>query len=676
MPTINANTTVQIALPAGQDLNGTGAGIATVGNGASGIIPLTNGSPWQIGPFDRAQTVHITATSTVVYVTEEALTVPSAADRLSPSEVAATQALVSGAGESYGVDYNATPAQNVARMNLALQQNRLVTLTKPGQYLFGGPGQGGLLIPSNTTLIIGQGVEMIAAAATYQPLIRNANAFATGTTLTGVSVVFTGLGLKATIDWPGIGLLHPVGSWIGILNLAGSNSSNRGYQGVYLVREATPNQIAFQLFSSPPSGGNSATGAIVYPADSNIRIIGGVWDGNETGQAGSGYQDGDPRQCIHSMRNVQNLIVRGVQYRKGEAWCFGSNNLRDFTVEDVDADTWSGDAVIQAHDIIHLAGGHRNGLIQRITADCDDNTVGMTLDDIVNSSAVPVSYAAAGLYFPGDTYDITIRDIAGRSCEAAMVALWGNTNYAHHSTTVERVTAGRCGGAAVQINAPYAATNMMACNGGLLTVRDISGNFNGAPVRIQSEGAWEHISVSKVRNGNPAFAPLVQLTRSAATQTISRLDIEDVGQWTRGSSNNRTQPVIDIADSNINDLRIAGLPTARLTGVSLVKFGGTVGAIANALIESASGVASASGATFIASCENTNASAATLGQLTIRDCTMTATGGAGGIVQQTASGRVTNVRIDNSTQTGGVGKKSILNGTNPAAVTEVSVAVV
>lgn len=570
--------------------------------------------------------------------------------------------------ERFGVDYNNSPSRNVRAFNAALQRRNFVTLTRPGQYLIGGPGEGGLIIPSNTTLVLADGVELIVADQTFQPLIRNENAFHPGTTLTGAAVQWVGPGLRAIIDFPNIGLLHPVGTWIALLNLPNTNSNNRNYQGVYYVREATQNQIAFLLCGAPPSGGNSATGGIIYPADNNLRIIGGVWDGNETGQSGSGYQDGDPRQHIHSLRNVQNLIVRGPTYRKGEAWCFGSNNLRDFTVEDIQADTWSGNGAVLAHDIVHLAGGHRNGLIQRINADCDDNTIGMTLDDVVNNVGVPVSYVTAGLYFPGDTYDITIRDIQGRTSEASIIALWGNTNYHHFSTTIERITAGRCNGSAVQLSAPYNPTNMLNCNGGMLTLRDVSGTFNTAPVRIVSDGVWDHVVLDNIRNSNIGTLPLVQVVRATTTQTISRLEINNVAQYVPGTGLNRSQPVVEIRDSNINDLEINGVPTQRFNAnVSAVQFVGSAGSVLRATVAGVAGVANQAGDSFIVSCENTNATA--LNRLVVRDSTMVGNTATGGVVRQATTGRVTTVLVDNCAQTGGEGIYISDNGVNPAAAT-------
>ena len=83
MATIAANTSAQVALTAGNFIQGTGAGVAQVGSGARGADPLTAGDPWQIGPFERDETIHITAYSAISYEAEQPLSLPSPADRLS-----------------------------------------------------------------------------------------------------------------------------------------------------------------------------------------------------------------------------------------------------------------------------------------------------------------------------------------------------------------------------------------------------------------------------------------------------------------------------------------------------------------------------------------------------------------------------------------------------------------
>ncbi len=579
-----------------------------------------------------------------------------------PTQPRAPLVLATTAAELAGLNYNASAAQNLAALNSALSRGGLVTISTPGQYVVGGPGQGGLKFVSNSGIVCAQGVEIINANGTFDALCRNENAYSRGDTITGVvSWVSGSPSYRARVDFPGIQLKYPVGSWFGLLNLPGSNSASRGWQGVWQVQSVAENQIFFHLMHQPPSGGNSPTGAIVYPVDSNIRIVGGVWDGNETGQAGSGNSDGDPRTLVHFFRNAQNVRISGVTYRRGEAWCFGSNNVRGLTVRDVEASTYSGIGAVQAHDIVHLAGGHRDVLIERVTADCDDNIIGLTLDGLGGSTTYPN-------YDPGDTYDVTIRDICGRETSATLVSLWGNTHYMHHSTLIERVT-GKSPGGAVQVFAPYAPTDMLNCDGGSLTIRDISGAFDSPAVTIRSDGNWDQIIIDGIRNESTnTTAPIVQLTRNTTTQTIKKLDIRNVIGEVPGSTSGRAGPAILIENSNVNDLSIEGLHGLRLAaGVSAVKFGGTAGAVLRAVVEKVGGNSTAAGDSFLVSCENTNASA--LGRLMIRDASMVGTSASGGVFRQSPTGRVSSVIIDNATVTAAEGVSVVDNVSNPATVT-------
>lgn len=574
--------------------------------------------------------------------------------------------------EAAGVHYRNTGVQNVRAMNQALARFRTVTLTTPGQYLFGAPGtqgDGGIQIPAGRTLISDNSVEYILANQTFSPLIRNVNAFDPGILLTAVVTWVTGV--QARIDSPGIGLKYPVGSWFGLLGLPGTSSTNRGYQGVWQVQVATNDSITFYLMTQPPSAGNSTANGFIYPADTGIRIIGGLWDGNESGQSGSGYNDGDPRGLIQSFRNCRDLIVKRTAYRKGLAWCFGSNNCRDMTISDIDTSTFSGLGIVAAHDIVHLAGGHRNVLIERISADCDDQIVGVTIDDIDGSATYPN-------YYPGDTYDLTVRDINGRECSATLVKLWGNINYFHHNTVVDRVT-GKSQASAVEIGAPYVPTDMLNCNGGTLKVTNVSGWWAAAPISVRSEGVWDQILIDTVRQESVTSASaIVDFSRSTTTQSIKQVEIKNIIAWIPGSGNNRAAPAVRIADSNIDDLSIFGVNGMRLAAnTSMIVFAGTAGSILRAVVEKANATSgsttlpSGTSDTFVVSCENTNAAA--LGNLAIRDSAAVGGTGAavntGGVFRQSTAGRVTNVLIENSQQTGGEGLSVVDNGVNPATVT-------
>ena len=228
------------------------------------------------------------------------------------------------------------------------------------------------------------------------------------------------------------------------------------------------------------------------------------------------------------------------------------------------------------------------------------------------------------------------------------MALWGNTNYVHHSTVIERIT-GQGGSGAVHVTAPYAPTNMLNCNGGSLTIRDISGSWFSSPVLIQSEGSWDNIEIDGVRNEATGTAPpAVLLQRASTTQTIKRLSIRGLDWNTPGSSGNREGPMVRIENSNVDDLSVEGMSGVRLAAnVSAVVFSGSAGTVSRAVVSNVSAIGGAAGDCFVVSCENTNAAA--LGLLTVRDCAFTGAASTGGVVRQATAGRVTRIRSDNST---------------------------
>lgn len=586
---------------------------------------------------------------------------------LNAAEVLASRTNLAGSAERYGVDYNATAAQNVARMNQCLVENRLVTLTKPGQYLFGGSGQGGILVPSNTAIVIGHGVELIVANATFQPLIRNLNAHDIGTTLaSGIVYGGGGHGYTGTINHTGIAALHPVGSWIAIGGLDQSDGNNKGYHGVYRVYSSSgPNSITYNMTLIPPSGGNSQPGAVIRVANSNIRILGGLWNGNDTGNSGA-YNDGDPRQFVVGTRNVHNVIVDGLALLRGDSWAIGPNNVTNGTFRNLTGELL-GNTLQTANAIIQGAGGSRNILIENVQGDCEDNMVAWSLDSMTGGS---VSYPN---YDNGDVYGLTIKNVNSTNNYASIVALWANEHTKFRDVLVDGVS-GRCNQAAVQVLGGYAPTAMNKTSGTRLQIRNISGIYGAPPIAIASEGDWDHIEINGVNNSAPVAGgiPLVKVYRnSAITQTIRRLTIKNLQGL---STIDRTGPAVEIGDSNIDNCDIEGLPNMRLSaGVSLIQHIGTLGSIRKITVANAHATAAASGDCFVVSCENTNSTA--IGRLTVRDCGFTGVDATGGLVRQAATGRVTRIRSDNNTMVNGENAAGIVrdNGTNPAPYDTVNV---
>jgi hypothetical protein len=573
--------------------------------------------------------------------------------------------------EAAGVHYNNTAAQNTAAFNTALARRGLVSLMTPGQYMVGGPGQGGLLIPTGTTLIRGAGVELILADDSLTPILMNASAWhSTPITLsTGIVYGSGGNGLTGTCNHTGIGLKHPVGSWIAVLGLDPTAGAARAYQGVYQVFAATPDSITYNMIDVPPSGGNSPAGAMIYPADHDIRVIslGAVWDGNDSGQDTTGIPAGDPREHTLHFRNARNVIMSGGKFRRGMSWGIGANNIRDCTFEKFEGDLY-GDGLGTAAVLFQGSGGGRNVLVQEVRGQSKDNLVAWSLD-------------ASGVYqnhWGGDTHNIRFRKIESTGGNAPIVAIWGNTNYRHHSFEVDGVTGRTNVGGLVTVDCGYAPTSMLNTRGGWLRIKNLDGSCPGAPVTIRSDGDWEKIEVDGVRNSRAASegVPLVNVLRLTTTQTIKRLDIKNLvhqSHLTSGGVFNRTGPAVAFANSNIDDLRIEGLAPMRLAAnVSLIAHTGSAGTIKRAAVTGVAAESAAAGDSFIFSCENTNAGA--LGKLTLRDCDFVGTSASGGLVRKTATGYVTAVHRDNCTVSAHEGTGIVMEaGTAAATVTTAAV---
>lgn len=97
MPIINAGASTAVTVAVGTYLEGTGAGTAILGRAAV-VEPLTAGDAWQIGPFDVATSVSLSAFTALTYDAKDVMQDPSAADKFSRATSAALQSLVSGAG--------------------------------------------------------------------------------------------------------------------------------------------------------------------------------------------------------------------------------------------------------------------------------------------------------------------------------------------------------------------------------------------------------------------------------------------------------------------------------------------------------------------------------------------------------------------------------------------------
>lgn len=294
MPTITANTSTQIALSAGRDISGTGAGSALVGNGAAGAIPLTNGSPWQIGPFLTAQTVHITAASAITYAVEDPLADPV---RFTAPQVAATQALVSGVGipgAPLRLPYvlSAPPAVSLSAGGAATGIASSITILpdEPGAFsYYGGPAasEGGsyrvLNKPTTTGATAHGGVDFwfdtVDATGRIELLLRGSSAS-------------TIVGLRVAVQQPG-------GDWGYITagpTFATAASDGLIYRGLVTLAAAGRYRLRIEMSSSTHFAGVSIapTDSVFAAGEPPFRYMAFTDSyGNTISDSGTRHEGGD-----------------------------------------------------------------------------------------------------------------------------------------------------------------------------------------------------------------------------------------------------------------------------------------------------------------------------------------------------------------------------------------------
>ena len=532
----------------------------------------------------------------------------------------------------------AAATANTAAINAALAGGGYVSIATQGVVWVTGTTSAGaaLLIPSNTELNIAKGCEIRLTNSTNCAVIANANAFAAGTAIGSAIEWFGGspsFGVRITRT--GIGAQFPVGSWIGIMGLT-SSRNDQAYQGVWQVTLSNgSNIIEFNIDQQPPAGGNSTAGGSYWVADSNIAISGGgTLNGNAANQAFNGTVQfaGDPRSCLTWFRNVAGLTVQDINIRRSLSWGISSNNVVDYLISNVRADTYLGPATYTT-DSIHLAGGHRRVLIEKVFSRDSDNIIGLTID---KPSTIVNSYSA--FYAPGDTHGIVIRDLYSQDIAlASAVGIWGPSDYYHNSVVVDGVHGKVV--SAVTLN-QYSATAMNGCSGGTLEIRNITALCSGGCVEFAGDGVWDVISVENGRSATPQgqITPLVNVQQNSAAQTIRHLKISKLhAALSNGSA--RTGPVIAIGNANINNLDISDIRDVQFAAnTNLLNITGSgATSIGRISMTNVTGISTASGTTSLVSITG----ATPVGAVSLNNCHLTGVSGTGHMLNLGASAAVT-----------------------------------
>ena len=119
--------------------------------------------------------------------------------------------------------------------------------------------------------------------------------------------------------------------------------------------------------------------------DSNITIIGGIWNGNYYNpQIPRGAQSkGD---SIHGLvacfrfHGVDNLIVRDATLYKPAAYALAASNVTHVVYENIIVDV--GPDPLINNDGLHIDGNSQYGVIRHCTLNCHDDAIGLNADDL------------------------------------------------------------------------------------------------------------------------------------------------------------------------------------------------------------------------------------------------------------------------------------------------------
>ena len=145
----------------------------------------------------------------------------------------------------------------------------------------------------------------------------------------------------------------------------------------------------------------------------NISISGGVWDGNNAGNARGDWRHGPCTGVLFGFYGVKGLNVSDLTVKNSETYHFILSRVTDFTIENV---VISDENKTLCQDGVHLGGGCRRGAIRNIIAEN-----GATNDDLIAFNADDAyDYRHNHYLFPEEISDITVDNVIAENCWTAV----------------------------------------------------------------------------------------------------------------------------------------------------------------------------------------------------------------------------------------------------------------
>jgi hypothetical protein len=534
-----------------------------------------------------------------------------------------------GAGTVFGLSTANTTAAataNTALIQAALNNAGSIQILTPGIYYTNAT----MFVKSGASITIGAGVTLKLLNGANCGFFTNANSRTAGLLLTSMTGWNNAAGTwYATCGATGIGSLYNVGDYIAIMDTDQQGlyaAVNKYYVGIHRVLTSTANQLTFEIANVTPGNGSGVTGVgstnlgcYVFPVDQNIQIQGlGTLDGN--GQNQTLFGAGDPRGCLIYSHNARYVSISEIQVNNGFTWCIASNYVEHYRVRNIGGeDRYSAS---NSGDTVHLSGWHSDAQVTGTQAASNDNIVGLTIDVCGKSGFTAFNFP---YQYPGDMYDVTIRDVAGiaegTSVAFAVVAVYGPAEYAYHGLTIDGV--GGVGSSGVFF-ANYPATSMNDTNGENLVIRNIHlTNVVSKALEIAAGTVshWTDITLEDVR----VNAPSSNAVSISGSGTIGKLSVKNLytGIPIAAASPWTVSPIAITGSVAIGTLDVSMLEQQNVnSGVALISHTGT-GAIGRMTVEKVSVTGTTSGG-FIASVGSTSI----VNTLSLNNCQITNVAGA------------------------------------------------
>jgi hypothetical protein len=130
---------------------------------------------------------------------------------------------------------------------------------------------------------------------------------------------------------------------------------------------------AHMLTNADPQGG-----------DRGIKVVGGIWDGNNAGQTphgpwrGTTYDPGNFLGVLMQFNNVRDLYLGGLTLKDPEAYGIQAGRVCQFTIEDI---TFDYNMLRGNMDGVHVHGPASDGRIVNLKGATNDDQVALNADD-------------------------------------------------------------------------------------------------------------------------------------------------------------------------------------------------------------------------------------------------------------------------------------------------------